>query len=83
MTEAVEIALIVSAAPTLVGAGALLAQMRNRKAIAEVRAAVVEVHLSLNSRLTELVVASKAQGRQDERDSHSVTVEGVPKEPQL
>lgn len=27
-----------------------------------------EVHLSLNSRLSELVLASKAQGRQDERD---------------
>ena len=38
------------------------------------------LHHEMNSRLTELIKASIAQGRQDERDSHTVTVEGVPKE---
>jgi hypothetical protein len=30
-----------------------------------------EVHISLNSRLSELVKSSKAQGRQDERDDQA------------
>jgi hypothetical protein len=79
MTEAVEIALIVSAAPTLVGVGAIVGQIRNRKAIAEVKGSITEIHLSLNSRLSELVEAAKAVGAQEERDKRSVTVEGVPK----
>lgn len=37
-----------------------------------------EVHLSLNSRLDELVKASISSGRQLERDSHMITVPGVP-----
>jgi hypothetical protein len=33
-----------------------------------------DVHLSLNSRLTELIGASHAQGRQDERDSQKENI---------
>jgi hypothetical protein len=32
------------------------------------KAAILEVHLSMNSRMDELIRASRAQGRQDERD---------------
>jgi len=39
---------------------------------------LVEIHLQLNSRLDELIKASKAQGRIDERDSHTIVVNGVP-----
>jgi hypothetical protein len=40
-----------------------------------------DVHVGINSRMDELVKASKAQGRQDERDSHSITVQGFPERP--
>lgn len=73
MTEAVEVALIVSAPPTLVGLAALVASIHNS-------AKIQAVHLSINSRMDQLVQASLAQGRQDERDAHSVTVEGVPRQ---
>ena len=73
MTDVVQIALITGLPPTLLAAAALVASLRNGNKIQD-------VHLSLNSRLSELVIAAKAQGRQDERDAHSVTVEGVPKE---
>jgi|HubBroStandDraft_6_1064221.scaffolds.fasta_scaffold191394_5 hypothetical protein len=72
MTESVTVALIAAGPPTLIATAALIASLRNGNKIQD-------VHLSLNSRLSELVVAAKAQGRQDERDAHSVTVEGVPK----
>lgn len=72
MTEAVQIAVIVAIPPTLLAAGALVASVRNGSKIQD-------VHLSINSRMDQLVAASKAQGRQDERDSKSITVEGVPK----
>ena len=39
-----------------------------------------DIHKTMNSRLDQLVLAAKAQGRQDERDAHSVTVPGVPAE---
>jgi hypothetical protein len=74
MTETIQVALIAGAAPTLLAAAAFVQSLRNGNKIQD-------VHLSLNSRLSELVIAAKAQGRQDERDAHSVTVEGVPKEP--
>ena len=73
MTEAIEIALIVAVPPTIIAAGALVATIRNGGKIQS-------VHLSINSRMDQLVAASKAQGRQEERDAHSVTVEGIPKE---
>ena len=72
MTEAVQIAMIVAIPPTLLGIAQLISSIRNGSQIRG-------VHLSLNSRLTELVTAAKAQGRQDERDSRSTTVEGVPR----
>ena len=76
MTEAVQIAVIVAIPPTLLAAAALVASIHNGNKIQD-------VHLSINSRMDQLVEASKAQGRQDERDAHSVTVEGVPRiEPQ-
>jgi hypothetical protein len=71
MTEAVQVALIAAVPPTIVGAAALARSMLNASKINE-------VHLSLNSRLSELLIAAHAQGRQEERDSNSVTVPGVP-----
>jgi hypothetical protein len=62
MTDAVQIALIAGVPPTILAAAALVASLRNGSKIQS-------VHLSLNSRLSELVIAAKAQGRQDERDS--------------
>ena len=73
MTEAVQIALIVAIPPTLLAAGSLVASIKNG-------ARIQDVHLIINSRMDQLVKASKAEGRQDERDSHSVTVEGIPKD---
>jgi len=53
------IAIIIAAvAPTLMGLSALIASLKNGTAIQE-------VHLSLNSRLTELIAASKAVGAQE------------------
>ena len=72
MTEAVQIAVIVAIPPTLLAAAALVASIHNGNKIQD-------VHLSINSRMDQLVKASKAQGRQDERDSRSITVEGVPR----
>ena len=72
MTEAVQIALIVATPPTVAATAALIMSIRNGSKIQQ-------VHIGINSRMDELVKASKAQGRQDERDAHSVTVEGVPK----
>lgn len=77
MTDAVQIALIVSCPPTLLAAAALVTSVRNG---ARIVSKIDGVHLELNSRLSQLVAASNAQGRQDERDSRSVTVEGVPRD---
>jgi hypothetical protein len=64
MTDPVAIAMIVAIPPTIASVAALIMSIRNGNKIQD-------VHLSLNSRLSELVLASKAQGRQDERDSRS------------
>jgi hypothetical protein len=40
---------------------------------------LTDIHLSLNSRLDQLVKASSDSGRQAERDAHTITVQGVPK----
>lgn len=48
----------------LAAIGALVGSIHNRNAIQE-------VHLLVNSRLTELISAANAQGRQDERDDHA------------
>lgn len=74
MTEAVEIALIVATPPTLAATAALVMAVR---AVHKIQ----EVHIGINSRMDQLVAASKAQGRQDERDSHSITVQGFPERP--
>ena len=62
MTDTVQVALIAGIAPTILSLAALLASIRNGNKIQD-------VHLSLNSRLSELITAARAQGRQDERDS--------------
>jgi hypothetical protein len=62
MTEAVEIALIVAVPPTIASVAAVIMSIKNGTKIQE-------VHLGINSRMDELVRASKAQGRQDERDA--------------
>jgi hypothetical protein len=71
MTDAVQIALIVATPPTILAAAALVASIKTVNKIQE-------VHVGINSRMDQLVAASNAQGRQDERDAHSVTVPGVP-----
>jgi hypothetical protein len=63
------IALLISGAPTFIVAVSGLITVIYK---------LNEVHKAVNSRLDQLVLASKAQGRQDERDAHSVTVAGVP-----
>jgi len=73
MLPAVQVALIAATPPTIVSLGGLVLGLINRSKI-------TEVHLSVNSRLDHLVIAAKAEGRQQERDSHSITVPGVPKE---
>ena len=52
-------------APTLAALAAVITAIAS--AIATLKA-INGVHLSLNSRLSELILASKAQGRQEERD---------------
>jgi hypothetical protein len=71
MTEVVTVALIAGAGPTILSLASLIASLRNGSKIQD-------VHVSINSRMDQLVRASKAEGRQDERDSQSVTVPGVP-----
>lgn len=39
---------------------------------------ITEVHVLFNSRMDQLIKASVALGRQEERDSQSITVHGVP-----
>jgi hypothetical protein len=74
MTETVTVALIVATPPTIASVAALIMSIRNGNKIHD-------VHVGINSRMDELVKASKAQGRQDERDSHSITVQGFPERP--
>ena len=72
MSEAITIALIVATPTTIASLAALIVSIRNGSKIQQ-------VHIGINSRMDELVKASKAQGRQDERDANSVTVIGVPR----
>jgi hypothetical protein len=62
MQPPVEVALIAATPPTLVALGGAILGFINRGKIKE-------IHLSINSRLDELIKASVAQGRQEERDS--------------
>lgn len=73
MTDAIQIAIIAATPPTIVATGALIVAIKSRSAIQE-------VHLSLNSRLTELLNATGraahadgvTEGKkvQNETDSH-------------
>jgi hypothetical protein len=65
VTEPVLIALIVSLPPTVAATAALVMSIRNGRKIED-------VHISLNSRLSQLLQAENAKGRQDERDSQNV-----------
>jgi hypothetical protein len=56
-------ALISTTAPTVVATLGYLKGLKNERNIAEVKQAVVEVHLSINSRLTELVEATRSSAR--------------------
>ena len=67
MTEAIEVALIVTTPPTIVAITGLILLFKKIK----------EVHVSLNSRLSELVKSANAQGRQDERDHQEKIAEIV------
>jgi len=55
------LALFTALPPTILALAALMTSIKNGQKIQD-------VHLSLNSRLSELLKASLAQGRQDERD---------------
>jgi hypothetical protein len=55
------LALFTALPPTILALAALITSIHNGQKIND-------VHLSLNSRLSELLKASLAQGRQDERD---------------
>ena len=61
LITSVIIALFTALPPTLIALGSLITSIHNGQKIND-------VHLSLNSRLSELLKASLAQGRQDERN---------------
>jgi hypothetical protein len=56
------VAIITTVPPTLMGAAALAASLRNTKKLEAVKT-------EINGRMTQLLSAENAQGRQDERDS--------------
>ncbi len=61
MDKDIEIALISGGPPTLVALAAFVVGWWNKNAIQN-------VHLSINSRMDQLLAAANAQGRQDERN---------------
>lgn len=67
------LSLAVAKAPEYIGAIVGFLALRRK---------LIDIHLTMNSRLDELIRASKAMGRQEERDSHSVTVPGIPRNPE-
>jgi hypothetical protein len=67
-SDLVIVAALGSLPPTLIAIATLVSTLRNTGHIRD-------LHLAVNSRLSELVVASKAQGRQEERDA--VTAEAT------
>ena len=73
MTEPVLIALIAATPPTLMGAAALFVGFHNKNKLQA-------LHIDVNSRLSQLIIASRAEGAQTERDKHTITVPGIPKE---
>jgi len=64
MTTEIWVSLFAAIPPTLLALAALVASLKNA-------AKIQDVHLSLNSRLTELIATSNSQGRQDERDAQA------------
>lgn len=68
MFQTVLLALIISIGPTIAAIAALLAALKNRNQIDEVRNQIGEVHLMINSRLDQLLkstgTASFAEGRE-------------------
>lgn len=68
MTTEIWVAIFAAIPPTLVALAALVSSLKNATKIQD-------VHLSLNSRLTELIASSKSQGRQDERDAQAAAIE--------
>lgn len=66
MTPDLWIQIIAALAPTLMALAALIASMKNSTSIKE-------VHLSVNSRMDELLIASRSQGARDARDEQAAT----------
>ena len=84
MTDAVEIALIGAVAVVIPAIGTIAAAIYSKRAsdiATSTESRVVELDIKVDGRLTDLLKATNAQGRQDERDSQSITVKGVPEEP--
>jgi hypothetical protein len=84
MTDAVEIALIGAAAVIVPAVGSIFAAIYSKRAsniASEMESKIIELDVKVDGRLTQLLNATNAQGRQDERDSQSITVRGVPEEP--
>ena len=65
-------AILTALPPTLLALAALVASIKNGNRIQD-------VHLSLNSRLSELIHASKAQGMIDERTKNENDAKGMNK----
>ncbi len=63
---------IVNAAPTIAALAALVASLRNNKKIKD-------LHILINSGLAQRITDAVMRGRQIERDTHTITVEGIPK----
>jgi len=61
MDRSIQIALIVAVGPTITAIASLLVALKTVKA-------VQEIHLSINSRMDQFLTASRAVGRQEERD---------------
>lgn len=64
MTTEIWVSLFAAIPPTLLALAALVASLKNS-------AKIQDIHLSLNSRLSQLIATSKSQGRQDERDAQA------------
>ena len=75
VTDAVTVALIVAVPTTIASVATLLVAIRSGNRMErkeeEIKNQVHEVHIGINSRMDELVKASKALGRQEERDSRT------------
>jgi hypothetical protein len=85
MTDAVEIALIGAGAivvPSLISFVAVVYSKRAAAKTEMIENRVVELDVKVDGRLTQLLTATNAQGRQDERDSNSITVIGKPRDPE-